>query len=259
MKLHLTQNHAAKIAIMLKNHMGKEQTRYYLNGIHFCVKNGKVVAVATDGHTLARVVVNNCPLNATIDENLKMTLPKDAIACLAKLKQKRETIGAFVTIEKITNPKDEDDATIKITWGDNVASFPAVKGNFPDYERVIPKEVNPSYCSFDPALVKSTAESFTVLGAPLTLSQNLSGSAPALVEAEETDGLLLDAVIMPRLRNDCSYHDQKQRDDLHRLESIRTLLLGMEAFNSQEGKESARALYRSVQRVLEAAKEKKAA
>lgn len=103
-----------------------EETRYYLNGIHWHVgENGTLIAVATDGHRLARHV-SALPEAAdfpgiivprkTVDSILKMLPDKGAVSVgLAPTR-------IFVTLE---------DGTMLVSK--------LIDGTYPDYQRVIPQ------------------------------------------------------------------------------------------------------------------------
>ncbi|WP_028753689.1 DNA polymerase III subunit beta [Rhizobium leucaenae] len=93
-----------------------EQTRYYLGGVFFHIKDGTATAVATDGHRLSR---NKGP---SIPEFEGVIVPKKTVGLLPK---------GVVSVQVST-------AKIKITAGDFVLTSKLIDGTFPDYERVIP-------------------------------------------------------------------------------------------------------------------------
>lgn len=108
-----------------------EETRYYLNGIYFHATedDGAAVlrAVATDGHRLARIQVA-LPEGA---ENIPgVIVPRKTIAELLKL---LEDSDQAVQISM-------SDTKIKFVCGEAVLISKLIDGNFPDYDRVIPKE-----------------------------------------------------------------------------------------------------------------------
>ncbi|WP_065091469.1 DNA polymerase III subunit beta [Rhizobium leucaenae] len=93
-----------------------EQTRYYLGGVFFHIKDGTATAVATDGHRLSR---NKGP---SIPEFEGVIVPKKTVGLLPK---------GVVSVQVST-------AKIKITAGDFVLTSKLIDGTFPDYQRVIP-------------------------------------------------------------------------------------------------------------------------
>ncbi|NYD84383.1 DNA polymerase III subunit beta [Brucella intermedia] len=93
-----------------------EETRYYLNGVYLHVVEGRLVAVATDGHRLMR---NVGPAGAL---DYGVILPRKLVGLLPK--------GA-VTLELSQNK-------VRVTSGSTVITSKLIDGTFPDYVRVIP-------------------------------------------------------------------------------------------------------------------------
>jgi DNA polymerase-3 subunit beta len=92
-----------------------EETRYYLNGVFF--RGGESVAVATDGHRLAR---NQGP---TLPAFEGVIVPRKTVGIIPK---------GVVTVS-VSQQK------IRIQSGDFTLISKLIDGTFPDYERVIPK------------------------------------------------------------------------------------------------------------------------
>lgn len=104
---------------------GTESGRIYLCGIHLTMpKNGgTLIAVATDGHELVRATA---PVSGA-------TLPPNIIVPSAAAKMMRDIADeGEVTITT-------DDRRIMATAGADTISASLIEGNYPDYERVIPK------------------------------------------------------------------------------------------------------------------------
>lgn len=101
-----------------------EETRYYLNGIFFHEVDGKLRAVATDGHRLARVETQ-APDGAAGMPGI--IVPRKTVAELEKIAD----IGGDAAIEV-------SDTKIRVTIGDIVLVSKLIDGTFPDYTRVIP-------------------------------------------------------------------------------------------------------------------------
>jgi DNA polymerase-3 subunit beta len=108
-----------------------EDTRYFLNGAQFVLRTGSMSLVATDGHRLALVTAsrNGGGKNSENDEESKAILPKKTLGELARL------LG-------------EGDGDISYERGENHLFFEVagrllisrmIDGQFPAYERVIPK------------------------------------------------------------------------------------------------------------------------
>ncbi|SFB52585.1 DNA polymerase-3 subunit beta [Rhizobium sp. NFR07] len=95
-----------------------EETRYYLGGVYFHVVDGKAVAVATDGHRLAR---NRGPV-----------VPEFAGVIVG-----RKTVGLLPKGEVTVSVSQEK---IRIQHADISLTANLIDGTFPDYQRVIPRD-----------------------------------------------------------------------------------------------------------------------
>ncbi len=108
-----------------------EETRYYLNGIHFhpLLEGAASVlrAVATDGHRLARVEV---PLPEGARAMPGIIVPRKAVAEMRKLLEECE--------EEVTIAVSP--SRIRLDADGRVLISRLIDGQFPDYERVIPKQ-----------------------------------------------------------------------------------------------------------------------
>ena len=104
-----------------------EETRYYLNGIylHVAESDGKLRAVATDGHRLARVEVSP-PEGA--DGMPGVIVPRKTVIELYKL---IDESNSDVEV-KLSETK------IRFAFDGVVLTSKLIDGTFPDYERVIP-------------------------------------------------------------------------------------------------------------------------
>jgi DNA polymerase-3 subunit beta len=103
-----------------------EDTRYFLNGAQLVLRAANMTLVATDGHRLALVTV---PRTGEADSETKVILPKKTLTELSKL------LG-------------DDDMEVRYEHGENHLFFHVgdrllisrkIDGQFPAYERVIPK------------------------------------------------------------------------------------------------------------------------
>ncbi|WP_176074660.1 DNA polymerase III subunit beta [Brucella intermedia] len=93
-----------------------DETRYYLAGVYLHAIEGRLVAVATDGHRLMRNVGPEGALGYGV------ILPRKLVGLLPK--------GA-VTVELSQNK-------VRVTSGSTVITSKLIDGTFPDYVRVIP-------------------------------------------------------------------------------------------------------------------------
>ncbi|UYT54125.1 DNA polymerase III subunit beta [Brucella sp. MAB-22] len=93
-----------------------EETRYYLNGVYLHAVDGRLVAVATDGH---RLMCNVGPAGAL---EYGVILPRKLVGLLPK---------GTVTVELSQNK-------VRVTSGSTIITSKLIDGTFPDYVRVIP-------------------------------------------------------------------------------------------------------------------------
>ena len=105
-----------------------EDTRFFLNGAQFVLRAGSMSLVATDGHRLAIVTVKRDEKGAK-DEDKNAILPKKTLSELGRLLSEGD---ADVIYERGENH-------MFFTIGDRLLISRMIDGQFPAYERVIPK------------------------------------------------------------------------------------------------------------------------
>lgn len=103
-----------------------EETRYYLNGIHWHSDTGnRLVAVATDGHRLARHV-------STLPEPVDfpgIIVPRKTVESILKMLPDKGAIAIGIAPTRIVVTLD--DGTVLVSK--------LIDGTYPDYQRVIPQ------------------------------------------------------------------------------------------------------------------------
>ena len=126
--LKLDQVALKNMLIMTSFAASTDETRYILNGVLFELRNGRLKLVATDGRRLA-------------------TIEKDVDS--SKKLQKKIIIPSKAINELERNLKDEgsveivfEDNQVMFSLGDTVVVSRLIDGEFPDYERVIPKKTS---------------------------------------------------------------------------------------------------------------------
>lgn len=157
-----------------------EETRYYLNGIFFHEVDGKLKAVATDGHRLARVETQ-APDGAAGMPGI--IIPRKTVQELEKLAD----IGGDATFEV-------SDTKIRVTIGNVVLMSKLIDGTFPDYTRVIPTRNNIVAYADACAIKAATARVATISserGRAVKMSFSTDGlhlevSSPDMGTAEDT-------------------------------------------------------------------------
>ena len=111
--------------------MAQQDVRYFLNGMLFEVTEEHLRTVATDGHRLA-MCTKGCTLETPITVRRQAIVPRKAVLELSRL-------------------LDEEDEAIRIQLGPNhlrVTKGPftlttkLVDGQFPDYDKVVPKDAS---------------------------------------------------------------------------------------------------------------------
>lgn len=107
-----------------------EESRFTLNGALLVLRKGGLVMVATDGHRLA--MVESSDELPGIEGAYRALLPRKAMAELQKLAGDADP-GAIVKFSG-------DENHLFFQLGDRLLLSRKLTGNFPDYERVLPKE-----------------------------------------------------------------------------------------------------------------------
>ena len=105
-----------------------EDTRYFLNGALFVIRPDSMSLVATDGHRLALVTVPRDAPSGTATEEDRPILPKKTLGELGRLL----TDGGDVRFERGENH-------LFFGVGGRTLISRMIDGQFPAYERVIPK------------------------------------------------------------------------------------------------------------------------
>jgi len=103
-----------------------EDTRYFLNGAKFVLKPESLTLVATDGHRLALVEVKH---SVGVTQDVGVILPKKTLLELGKLLAESDGDVVFES--------GENHLFFKL--GDRMLISRMIDGQFPAYERVIPK------------------------------------------------------------------------------------------------------------------------
>jgi DNA polymerase-3 subunit beta len=106
-----------------------EESRFTLNGALLLLRTDATTMVATDGHRLA-YVENAAP--ASTSKTFRALVPKKAMAEIVKLAEESapESKALFTG----------DENHLFFQFGDRLLITRKLTGNFPDYERVLPKD-----------------------------------------------------------------------------------------------------------------------
>src|ERR1051325_8613340 len=106
-----------------------EDTRYFLNGALFVLRPGEMSLVATDGHRLALVSVPRDAKGKKDAEEVKAILPKKTLGELSRLLAEGD--------DDIEYERGENHLFFSV--GGRLLISRMIDGQFPAYERVIPK------------------------------------------------------------------------------------------------------------------------
>ena len=126
-----------------------EDTRYFLNGAKFVLKPDSLTLVATDGHRLALVEVKH---DSGVTQEMGVILPKKTLLELGKLLSEGDG--------DITFESGENHLFFEV--GGRVLISRMIDGQFPAYERVIPKG-NDKLIEFDRERLTSAVKRVALL------------------------------------------------------------------------------------------------
>jgi DNA polymerase-3 subunit beta len=103
-----------------------DDARFYLHGIHLHTMGDQLVAVATDGHRLAKYTML---APSGLDCSLGIIVPKKTIENILKVIDTKSDVVISFSNERI-----------RVACGSTVLISKLIDGSFPDYQRVIPSE-----------------------------------------------------------------------------------------------------------------------
>lgn len=174
----------------------KTDVRYYLNGVYIYAHGLHCELVSTNGHILSAFRVDNCAQDYIPETSviIPLEIAKQAIA----LHKKAKVIDMVIT--KITDSNGE-----RTEFKLGGIEFKPVDGNFPDYNRVIPRsetlvDIAPANFAipiFDPAYLelakKALTDHYQAKKEVFNLAFNLNGG-PGVMHRGENCALVC---IMP--------------------------------------------------------------
>ena len=105
--------------------ISRDETRYYLGGILFHALDEKLVAVATDGHRLARKTMALPAGGAGLTGQI---VPRESAAAMLKILPDSEAECELAIAAKLA----------RLIVGETELTTKLIDGSFPDYQRVIP-------------------------------------------------------------------------------------------------------------------------
>lgn len=109
--------------------MAQQDVRYYLNGLYLQLDASGIRAVSTDGHRLACF---DYPCESGVDTPVGVIVPHKTVS---ELRRQLSSISSPVRIEI-------GERAIRFELEHTVVTSKLVDGRYPDYQRVIPAELN---------------------------------------------------------------------------------------------------------------------
>ena len=161
-----------------------EDTRYFLNGALFVLKPNEMSLVATDGHRLALVSVTRDGQGKKEADEVKAILPKKTLGELGRLLSDGEG--------DITYERGENHLFFEV--GGRLLISRMIDGQFPAYERVIPKG-NDKHIEFERDRLTNAVKRVALLSNERSRAVKIqiekgkvdvTSSSPDLGEAKET-------------------------------------------------------------------------
>ena len=124
--------------------MAYQDARHFLNGLHLCSENGKLVSVCTDGHRLAKY-----ESESTFNDELSIIIPRKAILEINRI------LASFSDIKEHLTEFTVNSNNFQIQIGGYLVTSKLIEGNYPNFNKVIPEQTK-SKISIDKEIFKSS-------------------------------------------------------------------------------------------------------
>jgi DNA polymerase III subunit beta len=163
--------------------MAQQDVRYYLNGLMLELSEGVLRAVASDGHRLS-LCEQTCSDSEDANAFRQIIVPRKGVLELQRLLS-NEDDDARLSFELSSN-------NLRVSLGHVVFFAKLIDGRFPDYRRVLPKEIK-WLLKIDRQEIKAALTRVSILsndkfrGIHLTLAQDLLSLAAQNPEHEEAE------------------------------------------------------------------------
>jgi len=167
---------------------GKDETRYYLKGVHLRAQGSALIAEATDGH-IAAMIRTETEIPAGFQNSI---VPLELLEKIKLSKRENDCVLAIVGHD------------VAITYNGATYSEKLIDGTFPSLARVLPNELSGAPAQFNPDLISRFLKSrrlFNPKASLVAISHN--GDGPAIINfLPELDSV---GVAMP-MRSENSAH-----------------------------------------------------
>jgi len=126
----LGQNQLNSLLTRTSFSMAQQDVRYFLNGLLIEIHNDHILSVATDGHRLAKTQVMVDPLGI---EQVQSIVPRKAVIEIGKFLDANSDAPVSVKLNA---------SHVSIQSGNFMFISKLIDGRFPDYEKVIPANLD---------------------------------------------------------------------------------------------------------------------
>ena len=116
-----------------------EETRAYLNGVHFDTEGSQLLFVSTDGHRLVRVGTD---LPEGLSDTFGAIVPTPAVKEICAILDGNEETASICLSPKI----------IRVTSGNATITAKLIEGVYPDYRRAIPRDRDTNFTTTPAAI-----------------------------------------------------------------------------------------------------------
>lgn len=124
--------------------MAYQDARHFLNGMHLCNENNKIVSVCTDGHRLAKFTSD-----ISIENELSLIIPRKAVNEINRIMSSFNDINEVLAEYTYTN----NNFIIKIN--DFIIKTKLIEGDYPSFNKVIPQQTD-NVIEIDKSLFKNS-------------------------------------------------------------------------------------------------------
>ena len=111
--------------------MAYQDARHFLNGLHLCSQEGRIVSVCTDGHRLAKF-----KSSASASDDLSVIIPRKAILEINRI------LNSFGDNKEKLTEYSYNSANFHIKIGDYEITSKLIEGNYPNFNKVIPESTS---------------------------------------------------------------------------------------------------------------------
>ena len=170
-------------------HSGKHDIRYYLNGVCFDPKKGRIMG--TDGHRLFIASVEK-------SDGEQILIPNELIEMVLKAFKKLETVELQV-----------DGAKLAFVGAGSIIQGNTLDGKFPDVDRIIPKKLSGERAQINASYLHSAHNALKIAtdaGSKACFPVFHNGNAPAVMVATQSDNKPALSIIMPFACTDTPEH-----------------------------------------------------